>query len=92
MNDWFLKNYPKIIKITVWSFTCSLIIIAALNILIYKSFGIFINGLALIFLNLWIYFFLIFMSILKYKKKFWIYATASIFGLLTIIFAASVFF
>jgi len=91
MNDWFLKNYRKIIMITAWGFTGSLIIIIALNILIYKSFGMFANGIALIFFNLWIYIFIILMSILKYKKKLWIFIPAVIFGLLTIVFAASIF-
>lgn len=92
MDNWFLKNYRKIIIITVWNFTGSLIIILAATLLIYKSFGIFTNEIALIFLNLWIYIFIILMSILRYKKKFWIFVPATIFGLLTVIFAASIFF
>ena len=78
--------------ITAWGFTGSLAVIIAFTILIYKSFGIFANGIALIFFNLWIYIFIILMSILKYKKNFWIFMPAAIFGLVTIIFAASIFF
>jgi hypothetical protein len=92
MNDWLLKYYRKIITITVWGVIGSLIIIIALTILIYRSFGIFTNELALIFTNLWIYIFIIFVSILRYKKKFWIFVPTAIFGLLTVVFAASIFF
>ena len=78
--------------LSVWGVIGSLIIIIAATLLIYKSLGTFTNELALIFMNLWIYLFIILVSILRYKKKFWIFVPAAIFGLLTVIFAASIFF
>ncbi|HEY5501181.1 MAG TPA: hypothetical protein VIK09_04275 [Candidatus Humimicrobiaceae bacterium] len=92
MSNWLIKYYRKIMTITVWGVIGSLIIIIAATLLIYKSFGMFTNELALIFMNLWVYLFIILMSILRYKKKFWIFVPAAIFGLLTVIFAASIFF
>ena len=92
MDNWLLKYYRKIIIITVWGVMGSLIIIIAATLLIYKSFGMFTNELALIFVNLWLYIFIIFASILRYKKKFWIFVPAAIFGLVTVVFAASIFF
>ena len=92
MDNWLIKYYRKIMTITVWGVIGSLIIIIAATLLIYKSFGMFTNELALIFMNLWVYLFIILMSILRYKKKFWIFVPAAIFGLLTVIFAASIFF
>ena len=92
MNNWLLENYKKIVTITIWSVAGSLIIIIAATLLIYKSFGMFANELALIFINLWLYIFIIFASILRYKKKFWIFVPAAIFGLVTVVFAASIFF
>ena len=92
MDNWLIKYYRKIMTITVWGVIGSLIIIIAATLLIYKSFGMFTNELALIFMNLWVYLFIILMSILRYKKKFWIFIPAAIFGLLTVIFAASIFF
>ena len=92
MSNWLIKYYRKIMTITVWGVIGSLIIIIAATLLIYKSFGMFTNELALIFMNLWVYLFIILMSILRYKKKFWIFVPAAIFGLLTVIFAASILF
>jgi hypothetical protein len=92
MDNWLSDNYKKIITITIWGVAGSLIIIIAATILIYKSFGMFANELALIFINLWIYIFIILASILRSKKKFWIFVPTAIFGLVTVVFAASIFF
>jgi len=92
MDNWLLKNYKKIITVTTWGVAGSLIAILAATILIYKSFGMFVNELALIFVNLWVYVFIILAGILKYRRKFWIFVSAAIFGLLTVVFAASIFF
>jgi hypothetical protein len=91
MDKWFLNNYKKSVAIMIWGVAASLIIIIAATLLIYKSFGMFTNELALIFVNLWVYIFIIFASILRYKKKFWIFVTTAFFGLLTVVFAASIF-
>ena len=92
MDKWLLDNYKKIIIIIIWGVAGSLIIIIAATLLIYKTFGMFTNGLALIFLNLWLYIFITLINVLRYKKKFWIFVLAALFGLLTVIFAASIFF
>ena len=92
MDNWLEKNYKKIVIITGWGVAGSLIIILAATFFVYRSIGILTNAVALIFLNFWIYIFIILMSILRYKKKFWIFLSAAAFGLATVIFAASIFF
>jgi len=92
MNEWLEKNYKKIMIIMGWGVTGSLIIILGLTFLIYRSIGMLTNAIALIFLNFWVYIFIILISILRYKKKFWIFVPTAIFGIVTIIFAASIFF
>jgi hypothetical protein len=92
MNEWLEKNYKKIMIIMGWGVTGSLIIILGLTFLIYRTIGMLTNAIALIFLNFWVYIFIILISILRYKKKFWIFVPTAIFGIVTIIFAASIFF
>ena len=88
-KDPYAKNYKKIFSICLYSVIGCVIFIIFLSFFIHLNWAGFIGTIFDIFFNIWIWIFIIFISIFRKNHKAWALVVSIIFGFITIIAAIS---
>ncbi len=86
-GDIFDRNYKKLFNICFYSVIGGVVFVILLSILIYGDPAGIIGTILNIFLNIWIWPFLIFIFIFRKTHKAWAFIVSVIFGFITIVAA-----